>query len=197
MSRLLDHFFSVDLKPQEEVKVLIRRHSLTFVKPVAVAAAVALLPLVAVVPLANVLESGRGWLFAAHALIALGAGLWLLRRFAIWYLDSFVVTNQRVINVEQNALFKRSISEALLSSIEDVRYDVEGVFATMFQYGSVHIRTAATELTMHGVPDPRVIQDLVVRLQRDARRVEQSDTSFGTSLASSIPADIPAHEHIA
>ncbi len=164
MKGLLEHFFSVDLKAGEEVKVVIRRHWLGFVRIAAVVTLIAMMPL----SLSILFGQIATWFLPVSVFWAILVALEGIRRWLIWYLDSFVLTNQRIVNIDQKGLFSRSISEAPFRAIQDVRYDINGFFPTLFRYGDVHVRTVAGELSMDGVPEPRVIQDLVMRLQQEA-----------------------------
>lgn len=74
-----------------------------------------------------------------YALFILGL---LLFGFIDYYLDVDIITNQRIVDIEQNGLFNRKISELGLDQVEDVSADVQGFFATTLHFGDVHIQTA-------------------------------------------------------
>ncbi len=98
--------------------------------------------------------------------------LWLYC-FLIWtdyYLDIWIITTQRVINIEQKGLFVRHVSELQFSKIEDITTEVEGFFSTILNYGNVHAQTAAeeTRFTFHNVPNPYKIR---ARLMEQHRKI--------------------------
>jgi hypothetical protein len=62
--------------------------------------------------------------------------------FIDYYLDVWIVTNERVINIEQKGLFSREVSEKELHKMQDITSDVDGFWATMLNYGDVYIQTA-------------------------------------------------------
>lgn len=64
-------------------------------------------------------------------------GFWLN-----YYLDMFIVTNKRVVDVEQRGLLSRTVSEQPLYRIQDVTSEVDGAMAHLFRYGNVYIQTA-------------------------------------------------------
>ncbi len=76
--------------------------------------------------------------------------LWLLMLwvsfFLFWtdyYLDVLVITNQRIIDIEQHGLFNREISEFRLENLQDITTDISGVIATFLDFGDVHVQTAS------------------------------------------------------
>ncbi|MBU4331940.1 PH domain-containing protein [Patescibacteria group bacterium] len=64
------------------------------------------------------------------------------RAFIDYWLDVWVVTDRRIVNVEQRGLFFRTISEQKLFRVQDVTADVRGLLPTFLHYGNVHIQTA-------------------------------------------------------
>lgn len=68
--------------------------------------------------------------------------------FIIWtdyYLDILIVTNKRILDIEQKGIFNREISTLRLSKIQDVTTEVSGFIATFFNFGDVHIQTAGQQ----------------------------------------------------
>lgn len=68
--------------------------------------------------------------------------------FVIWfdyYLDIWIMTSERIVNVEQKGLFSRQVSELKYRMIQDVSTDVHGFFPTLFNFGDVTVQTAAEQ----------------------------------------------------
>jgi uncharacterized membrane protein YdbT with pleckstrin-like domain len=91
--------------------------------------------------------------------------------FLIWidyYFDVWIITSERVVNIEQRGLFVRQVSELKYNKIQDVTVDVGGFFPTILNYGDVHIQTAgeAERFFFRQVPDPYGIKNLVMDLQK-------------------------------
>lgn len=75
--------------------------------------------------------------------------LWILflwiSIFIFWtnaYLDMWIVTNKRVVNVDQKDLFSREISSIRLENIQDVSVETNGVLATMYKFGDISLETS-------------------------------------------------------
>ncbi len=71
-------------------------------------------------------------------------------------LDLFVITNERIIGIEQLTALSRKVSETWLDRIQEVDAKVSGVFPTIFWYGEVHIYTASenSNMVVEFAPDP-------------------------------------------
>ncbi|HMP67197.1 MAG TPA: PH domain-containing protein [Candidatus Paceibacterota bacterium] len=84
--------------------------------------------------------------------------LWIAG-FVFWtdyYLDTWIITTKRVIDIEQHGMFRREISIVQLDKIQDVKSDVHGIIASIMNFGDIHIQTAGQqkEFLIHGVPEP-------------------------------------------
>jgi uncharacterized membrane protein YdbT with pleckstrin-like domain len=101
--------------------------------------------------------------------------------FLIWidyYFDVWIITNLRIVNIEQKGLFNRAVSEMDFSRIQDVTTEVIGVIPTFFNYGDVFIQTAAAteRFLFRQVPDPYGIKDQLMLLQK--KRTQQKTEEF-------------------
>lgn len=91
--------------------------------------------------------------------------------FVIWidyYFDVWIVTNKRIINIEQKGLFKREISELEHDKIQDVTTEVSGILATLLKFGFVFIQTAGekSRFVFKEVPEPNKIRAIIMQLQK-------------------------------
>jgi uncharacterized membrane protein YdbT with pleckstrin-like domain len=94
----------------------------------------------------NILGSGAEIIFAFFYVLFLIL-LWVIG-FNLWldyYLDKLIVTNQRVIEIEQRGLFSREISSLNLENIQDVTIETHGIIQTFFKLGDIHIQTSGAQ----------------------------------------------------
>jgi hypothetical protein len=90
-----------------------------------------------------------------------------LLNFLHWYYNIYIVTTERVIDIDFIQLLYKKFSEARLDRIEDVTFTSSGFFAAIFNYGDVTIQTAAEarEFSFDSIPKPasvvRVIGALI------------------------------------
>ena len=100
--------------------------------------------------------------------------------FLIWidyYFDIWIITTQRVVNVEQKGLFSREISELRIEKIQDITTEVKGVIQTFLNYGNVYIQTAGEKerFVFSDIPNPYKIKDIIMGLQQKEEAQEKSD----------------------
>ncbi|MDD5396923.1 MAG: PH domain-containing protein [Candidatus Moranbacteria bacterium] len=96
--------------------------------------------------------------------------LWLFG-FLIWvdyYFDIWIITSERIVNIEQKGLFTRHVSELRYNKIEDITTEVTGFFPTILNFGDVKIQTAAeeAEFRFRTVSDPYRIKNIIMELQK-------------------------------
>lgn len=94
-----------------------------------------------------------------------------LFNFVDWYYDLYLVTNERILNIEFEPIKSHKISEANLRNIEDVSETVIGFLPGIFNYGNVTVQTAARQdlFVFKAVPDPNWFRDVIVDLSRYSR----------------------------
>ncbi len=87
----------------------------------------------------------------------------ILMNFLRWFFNIYIVTNQRVVDVDFIHLLYKEFSEARLEKVQDLSYKTGGIFAAFFNYGDVEIQTAAElpNFEFDAVPRPEsVIQTI-------------------------------------
>lgn len=94
----------------------------------------------------------------------------------IWYFDSAVITNKRVIIIEQSGVFNKTVSSADFEKIQDITVQISGLIPTLFGYGNIILQTAgeAPNLTMKDVPKPGDIQQKILHIKNIAREPEEN-----------------------
>jgi hypothetical protein len=101
--------------------------------------------------------------------------------FVNYYLDVFIVTNERIVDIKQNGFFKREIAELHLHQVQDVEAKVEGVLQTMFHYGNIFIQTAGERenFVFEDVPHPYTLAKKIVELHRAQIEVGGNEEAHG------------------
>jgi hypothetical protein len=106
--------------------------------------------------------------------------------FLIWfdyYLDIWIVTDERVVNVEQRGLFSRHVSELTFLQIQDISTEVNGFIPTVLNYGNVHIQTAAeqSKFVFRAVPNPYKIKSILMTLKQLSRKRHAKSSKSSTN----------------
>ena len=112
---------------------------------------------------------GNGNLFFVW-LAFLGVGiLGAAYSWMLWYFSFYIVTNERLRQTRQKGLFKKSVVDLELSNIQNMSYGINGVFATMFDYGSILIQTEAGDLVISMVSHPETVYNELENTWHDKR----------------------------
>lgn len=139
------------MKPWEKVDHVIRRHWIVFVM-------VGLYGVGGVIFTAIIFGLFG---FTAMSLLAMSA-FWMYYSMFLYIswlnheLDLMVVTNNRVVVVEQKSFLDRDIGECTLDKIQEAGVRTKGLFANLLDYGTLTLKTAGstTNFDMTFCPKP-------------------------------------------
>jgi uncharacterized membrane protein YdbT with pleckstrin-like domain len=116
---------------------------------------------------------------AGYPLLVLGASvyyfscwLFLFGAFLDYYLDFWVVTNDRLLNIEQEGTFSRTVSELDLYKIQDATSEVKGILPSLFGYGDIHIQTAGEtqRFELKQIPNPHGVRKMIMDMAEEDRK---------------------------
>ena len=129
----------------------------------------------------HILTSARGflWLVVVSGLSVLPVVLWggrmlpmmicgfvlgvvgWLYAYMLWYYSVYIVTNERLRQVNQKGLFKKSVTDVALVKIENVSYKVPGVMGGVMGYGTLLIQTMVGDMTVSMVRKPEKVYNKI------------------------------------
>lgn len=114
--------------------------------------------------------------------------IWIFA-FFIWidyYFDIWIITSEKIINVEQRGMFIRSVSEVKFERIQDVTVEVIGMIPTILNYGDVFIQTAGEKerFIFRQVAEPYKLKDTIMELQKE--RVSEETNELGEAIRKEI-----------
>lgn len=139
--KIFDKLIRNHLRTNEQVESILRRFPLAYWKSSVAVLLLILLPAAFFFQLLEFKVVGAWIIIAAWTV----AAIWFVRSFLLWSLDSMVLTNQRLIDIDQRGIFFREISECSLEAIQDVRVQQKGVAAHVFDYGTIKVQTASRD----------------------------------------------------
>ncbi len=163
-----------ELEPGEEVVLQVRKHWFLFLAELLPYAILAILPFAIrnVIPLIPPMAPYADlFTYSSPAMRAL-VGVWLLvtwtaawSTFTKYFLNAWILTNQRIVDVKQRRFFSREVSSLFLNRVQDVTTNVTGVVSSLLGIGDINVQSAgATErFHMHGIPEPEHMRDLILR----------------------------------
>lgn len=111
--------------------------------------------------------------------------------FLIWidyYFDIWIITTERIVNIEQKGMFSREVSEMEYSKMQDITTEVVGFLPTVFNYGDVKIQTAGEreEFVFRTVSDPYHVKNIIFNMQK--KDSKQNTEELGEMIREKIEA---------
>lgn len=101
---------------------------------------------------------------------------YVLEAFLKWYYNVYIVTDERIIDIDFESLLYKNISAAKIDNIEDVTAQAKGVLSAIFDYGDIYLQTAAEkrEFEFHSVPHPQQIKKVIneLMLEEEQEKIE-------------------------
>lgn len=100
-----------------------------------------------------------------------------------YYLDVWIVTNERLIDIDQKSLFDRSVSQLSLRKIQNVRAEVKGILPTLLRFGDVDVESAGADVgrfSFRSIPKPFEVERKVLRLAQHVSEQVGEKEGVGT-----------------
>lgn len=163
-----------ELEPGEHVVKQARKHWFLFLAellPYAILAVI-LFALPKLLVLASPFAPYAAFFDSPTPLARAVLGAWLLitwtsawGAFTRYFLNAWVLTNQRIVDIKQRRFFSREVSSLFLSRVQDVTTDVTGVLPSLLGIGDIKVQTAAEdiEFVMRGIPRPEHMRDIILK----------------------------------
>jgi len=159
----------------ENIILVLRSHPFTLIKPIFITIIMLLVPvLLRSVGMFDFLPSN----YQAASLI-----LWFMiifgfafEVFLVWFFSVYIITDERIIDVDFVSLIHKDISSAKIDKIEDVTTVTGGALQSMFDFGSIKIQTAGakTEIVFENIPHPSRVTKLLneLILEEELEKIE-------------------------
>lgn len=168
----------IHTKSYEHVVRVIRRHGITFTIYILIFLALICIPPIAYylfeAAFANALQGPA----ATPILVMIGSSYYLSLAlffysfFVEFYLDCWILTNDRLVDVRQISLFARTVAEVDLYQVQDVSSEVKGFFPSVFNYGNVYLQTAGPvpKFILLNVPNPDGLRQQILDLASEDKK---------------------------
>lgn len=146
----------MELESGEKIVVIIRKHPLVFLLTLLSIGFGAALPLIVI---AFLPQDTLRMIFVSSDANSAGTFLYYCWLLALWvllfvywttyYLDVWVITDRRIVDIDQKTLFRREMITTRIEKIQDITVEVDGILPTMFGYGKLSILTAGQDPDFH------------------------------------------------
>lgn len=166
-------------EPDEKIYQIIRKHWFVYT-PIFILAIVMVLPVILIPFFWPTLFYADSALAGNTVIVIMSAYLLLVLvcltvAFVSYYLDIYIITDKRIVDISQVGIFKREISELHLRQVQDVNAKVSGLFSTTLDFGDVFIQSAGVKenFIFLSVPEPYLIAKKIADLHE--AQVEGAD----------------------
>lgn len=163
-----------ELEPGEHVVRQARKHWFLFAVTLMPYAILTVIPfaLPGLLRLAPPLAPYAPYLTVSEPLMRVALGIWLLAvwtgawsAFTRYFLNVWILTNQRIVEIKQPGYFNRQVSSLLLNRVQDVTTQVTGADASFLGIGDITVQSAGAvdEFHMYGIPRPEEMRDIIMK----------------------------------
>ncbi len=123
-------------------------------------------PLIGILPAAFKPSLGLQYFFGGLIIGLLVGILVFLPYWISWHFSSFIVTDQRFIQITQKGFFHRAVADLSLSQIQSVNYEVSGLEETVLGFGTIKMQTYVGDLNLHDIHHPAKVQKKLLTILR-------------------------------
>ncbi len=156
----------IKMQQNESCEIVVRKHWFIFVRDVAAVFFGTLFLWILLGVFLNIGHLNNAVIVYWQALVIL---VGTVSAFVIWtnyWLDMWIVTNKRVIHVDQRTLFSRVITATRIDRVQDVKAQVKGFVPTMLGFGNLQVQTAgasSANMLINGIPKPNDVRRIILQ----------------------------------
>ncbi|TSC85530.1 MAG: multi-sensor signal transduction histidine kinase [Parcubacteria group bacterium Gr01-1014_8] len=164
---------NIKIEPGENIVIKLRKHWMILLRDTAGTLVLGLLPVIVVPLILATIPSMYLDTIGYGSIASFGSALWFLivwmALFVLWtdyYLDLWIVTNKRIVNIDQVGLFNRQIATWGLDKVQEITVKTENIVQHFFGYGSIEIQTAGPTdeyAKAEGIPNPEKARNAILR----------------------------------
>lgn len=157
----------------EEVMLVFRKHPVVMRKGLIFGSIGLLIPMLVITALSFIYANSPdkmptvGTFYIALLIGFILFGIIMLPYWISWNYSVYIVTDQRMIQITQKGLFRRSMVTLGLDQVQMVNYEVDGIEQTLLGFGTIVVQTFVGSLTINDVHHPAKIQKQMLHLLRD------------------------------
>ena len=124
------------------------------------------------------IDSGK-WLYFLVIGMILFSVIWVLVLMRQWANTVMILTNHRILDIDQSNLWNRKIAMVDLGKIEEVLVETHGITKLFWKYGSLQLFLANGNLSLRFdyVIKPEELQEKIYQLQKQYKpNTDEADT---------------------
>ncbi len=167
----------INFEPNEKILKVVRRHYFVITPTIIGLLMLALLPIFIYFIVTSSLLS---FPVEVKSLIAALVDKWGIFAYSLWiltlwiiffiewtdfYLDLWIISDKRVIDMEQKGFFHREVTSFTYDQIQDITVETRGLIETLLKFGTLHIQTAGhlRDIKIRDAYNPEEARSLILR----------------------------------
>lgn len=169
------------LEKNEKVLITVHKSKVLFVLGTIAFAFIAILPVIVLRLFVD--EStltGDIKLLAQLLYVVWLLAIWIIYflKWTVYMLDGWIITSDRLIDINQSRLFFRDVATLPLDSVQDTKVETSGILSEILGIGTITIQSAgnAREFIMNSVPNPHNVKEKILHAyqtkKNEVKRVE-------------------------
>jgi hypothetical protein len=90
----------------------------------------------------------------------------------------FIITDQRIININQSSIFGHKVQETELINIYNLSYSVKGMIRNLLDFGNIELTTEGDvndRIILKNVPTPHEVFDKLSKARKEAMQISGLD----------------------
>lgn len=165
-----------NLRKDEKIVLVVRKHWFVLFREILALAILFFIPFLFLPFLVGLFAQGATPVSVSPGVGVFFGSFWtlivwnlLFARWTDYYFDVWIVTSQRVIDVEQKGFFHRDVATVFnLNYVQDVTTVLTGIFGNLLGFGKLQVQTAASrdEFVMYDIADPVRVEHIIRETQR-------------------------------
>lgn len=161
--------------PNEKVVMIVRRHPIVLLFPALTIAILSFLPIIYFFGLPSLMPLILEPPFVDLAIFIAVIWYWFIWVFFFvtwfnYYYDFWILTTERILDIDQVSLFNRVVSEVRLERIQDMTSEVPGFIPTLLNFGNLFIQSAGEmeRFAMEQISNPVEMRRTISNLQEQS-----------------------------
>lgn len=167
----------IQFEPEEKVLQIVRKHYFVVLPFLTLNIILAVAPMVvysvfmtnfaANSPLFSekIIEIVSEWKVFFYSLWLLVLWVLFFMEWTDYYLDVWIITDKRVIDIEQKGFFHREVTTFRREQIQDITVETKGILGTLLKFGTLHIQTAGhdRQIVIRNADHPEDVRALILK----------------------------------
>ncbi len=157
--------FANHLEEGESLQYVVHKHWFEIFKPTATTTIFGIIPPLFITLFITGFTAGNPLFWLAMTWLSLGV-ISFIYLCVDWYYDAWLLTDQCLIDIEWNGLFKRSSARVEYTAIDGVAYELSGFWGYVLGFGNMRIdKVSAQKIELTNASKPRDAEAQILEQQ--------------------------------